>query len=124
MSSEWNNRSSDVFDGGDAVFGLFTMSVEYTLTHSDGSGLGKSIFTPSWKKVDRLWKTEFSTSSATSCISLIIPHFSITAKSDWKSMMHSAYKITCGSLTFNVDRVPGEKLAVKIDFNGKKYHLL
>ena len=36
-------------------------------------------------------------------------------------MMHSAYKVTCGSLTFNVDRVPGEKLAAKIDFNGKKY---
>ena len=52
---------------------------------------------------------------------MIIPHFSITAKSDWKSMMHSACKGTCGSLTFNVDRVPGEKLAAKIDFNGKKY---
>ena len=52
---------------------------------------------------------------------MIIPHFSITSKSDWKSMMHSAYKVTCGSLNFNVCRVPGEKLAVEIDFNGKKY---
>jgi len=52
---------------------------------------------------------------------MIIPHFSITAKSDWKSMMHSAYKVTCGFLNFNVDRVPREKLAVEIDFNGKKY---
>ena len=41
ISSEWNRRSSDVFDNGDAVYGFFSMSVEYTLTHSDGGNLGK-----------------------------------------------------------------------------------
>merc|ERR1711923_68919 len=109
------------FDGGDAVDGLFTMSVDYTLTHSDGSGIEKGTFTLSRKKVGGLWKTELSTSSAASFPSRIIPLFSITAESDRKTMMHSAYKGTYGSLTFNVDRVPGEKLAAEIDFNGKKY---
>ena len=41
ISSEWNSRSSDVFDNGDTGYGFLTMSVEYTLTHSDGSNLGK-----------------------------------------------------------------------------------
>ena len=41
ISSEWNSRSSDVFDNGDTGYGFLTMSFEYTLTHSDGSNLGK-----------------------------------------------------------------------------------
>ena len=44
ISSEWNSRSSDVFDNGDAVYGFFTMSVVYTLTHSDRSSLGNNIY--------------------------------------------------------------------------------
>ena len=32
ISSEWNSRSSDVFDNGDTGYGFLTMSVEYTLT--------------------------------------------------------------------------------------------
>jgi len=35
--------------------------------------------------------------------------------------MHSSYKGTYGQLTFNIDRVPGEKLAAEVDFNGMKY---
>merc|ERR1711937_295408 len=35
--------------------------------------------------------------------------------------MHSSYKGTYGTLSFNIDRVPGEKLAAEVDFNGKKY---
>jgi len=109
------------FDGGDAVDGLFTMSVDYTLTHSDGDGKESGTFTVSRKKVGGLWKTELSTTSGSSFAHRLIPLFSITAESDRKTKMHSAYKGTYGSLTFNIDRVPGEKLAAEVDFNGKKY---
>eukprot|EP00090_Calanus_glacialis_P017890 TRINITY_DN2775_c0_g1_i2.p1 TRINITY_DN2775_c0_g1~~TRINITY_DN2775_c0_g1_i2.p1 ORF type:complete len:864 (-),score=245.27 TRINITY_DN2775_c0_g1_i2:151-2718(-) len=109
------------FDGGDAVDGLFTMSVDYTLTHSDGDGEEKGTFTVSRKKTAGLWKTEISTSSGGAFPHRLIPLFSISAESDRKTKISGIYKGTYGSLTLNIDRVPGEKLAAEIDFNGKKY---
>jgi hypothetical protein len=107
------------FDGGDAVDGLFTMTVDYTLTHSDGDE-EKGTFTVSRKKVGGLWKTEISTSGASSPHRLI-PLFSITAESDRKTKMHSTYTGTYGTLTFNIDRIPGEELAAEVVFNGNIY---
>eukprot|EP00091_Calanus_sinicus_P000611 TRINITY_DN1052_c0_g2_i1.p1 TRINITY_DN1052_c0_g2~~TRINITY_DN1052_c0_g2_i1.p1 ORF type:complete len:271 (-),score=86.76 TRINITY_DN1052_c0_g2_i1:446-1258(-) len=111
------------FDGGNAVDGLFTMSVDYTLSHSDGDGDEKGTFTVTRKKTGGLWKTEISTSSGGTFPNRLIPLFSISAESDRKTKMSGTYKGTYGSLTLNIDRVPGEKLAAEIDFNGKKYSL-
>merc|ERR1711892_1879 len=109
------------FDGGDAIDGLFTMTTDYTLTHSDGDGVEKGTFTVSRKKVGGMWKNEFSTSSGAAFPHRLIPLFSIMAESDRSTKMHSTYKGTYGSLTFNVDRIPGEKVVAEVDFNGKKY---
>merc|ERR1711892_1183154 len=43
------------------------------------------------------------------------------AESDRSTKMHSTYKGTYGSLTFNIDRIPGQKVVAEVDFNGKKY---
>ena len=107
------------FDGGDAVDGLFTMSVDYTLTHGGAEETG--TFTVTRKQTGGLWKTEISTSSAGNHPDRLIPIFSINAESDRRTKMHSSYKGTYGQLTFNIDRVPGEKLAAEVDFNGMKY---
>ena len=107
------------FDGGDAVDGLFTMSVDYTLTHGGAEETG--TFTVTRKQSGGLWKTEISTSSAGNHPDRLIPIFSINAESDRRTKMHSSYKGTYGQLTFNIDRVPGEKLAAEVDFNGMKY---
>ena len=107
------------FDGGDAVDGLFTMSVDYTLTHGGAEETG--TFTVTRKQTGGLWKTEISTSSAGNHPNRLIPIFSINAESDRRTKMHSSYKGTYGQLTFNIDRVPGEKLAAEVDFNGMKY---
>ena len=107
------------FDGGDAVDGLFTMSVDYTLTHGGAEETG--TFTVTRKQSGGLWKTEISTSSAGNHPNRLIPIFSINAESDRRTKMHSSYKGTYGQLTFNIDRVPGEKLAAEVDFNGMKY---
>ena len=107
------------FDGGDAVDGLFTMSVDYTLTHGGAEETG--TFTVTRKQSGGLWKTEISTSSAGSHPDRLIPIFSINAESDRRTKMHSSYKGTYGQLTFIIDRVPGEKLAAEVDFNGVIY---
>merc|ERR1711892_395543 len=109
------------FDGGDAVDGFFTMTTDYTLTHSDGDGEEKGTFTFSRKKVGGLWKNEFSTTSGSEFAHRLIPLFSITAESDRETKMHSTYKRTYGSLTLNVDRIPGQKIVAEVEFNGKKY---
>merc|ERR1712106_1004998 len=109
------------FDGGDAIDGLFTMSVDYILSHSDGDGEEKGTFTVYRKKVGGMWKTEVTTGSADVFTNRLIPLFSISAQTDRTTKMSVNYKGTYGTLRVNVDRVPGEKVAAEVDFNGKKY---
>merc|ERR1711892_1420667 len=68
-------------------------------------GEEKGTFTVSRKKVGGIWKNEFSTSSGAAFPHRLIPLFSIMAESDRSPKMHSTYKGTYGSLTFNVDRI-------------------
>merc|ERR1712123_481934 len=113
------------FDGGDAVDGLFTMSVDYILKHSDGDGDEKGTFTVTRKKVGGMWKTEVTTASADAFTSRLIPLFSISAESDRTTKLSVNYKGTYGTLRVNVDRVPGEKVAADVVINaaGKEYKL-
>ena len=68
-----------------------------------------------------MWKTDISTSSAGAFPHRLIPLFSISAQSDKKTKLSINYKGTYGSLSVNVNRVPGEKLSAEVDFNGKKF---
>merc|ERR1712050_297187 len=88
-------------------------------------GEEKGTFKVSRKNEGGLWKTEISTSSGQKSFpKRLIPLFSINAESDSKTKMHSSYKGTYGTLSFNIDRVTGEKLAAEVDFNGKKYSVV
>eukprot|EP00092_Neocalanus_flemingeri_P037349 GFUD01040673.1.p1 GENE.GFUD01040673.1~~GFUD01040673.1.p1 ORF type:complete len:859 (-),score=238.55 GFUD01040673.1:100-2478(-) len=110
------------FDGGDAVDGLFTMSVDYVLKHSDGDGEEKGTFTVTRKNVGGTWKTDISNSGG-AFPHRLIPLFSISAESDRRTQMSVNYKGTFGTISVNINRVPGEKLDAEVDFNGKKFSL-
>merc|ERR1719471_314892 len=110
------------FDGGDAIDGLFTMTVDYALTHSDGHGDETGSFKFVRKMEGGKWKTEISTTSDASFAGRRrIPLFSIISESDRATMLSSVYQGTYGSASLKVDRVPGQKLAAEFDVNGMKY---
>merc|ERR1712123_478021 len=106
---------SNPMKGGKA-YARFPLKKFASKAHSDGDGEEKGTFTFSRKKVGGLWKNEFSTSSGSEFAHRLIPLFSITAESDRETKMHSTYKGTYGSLTFNVDRIPGQKIVAEVDF--------
>jgi hypothetical protein len=112
------------FDGGDSPRdGLFSMEVNYELTHD---GVEKGVFTASRSMSGGLWQTHLENKNLQKPNGTpIFQAFDIKAKSDRKTMATGTYNSArFGSdYTFNVDRVPGEKLDAVLEGNGKKYVL-
>jgi len=108
------------FDGGaDAKDGLFDMTVDYELHHSNEE-LGTAHLERT--KEGNFWKTKMSVVSKNNPSQKLIPVFEITMKSDRKTVLQGTYKCEHGNdYTLNVDRVPGEKINAVLEGNGKTY---
>jgi len=122
-------RSSKVqldikFDGGDSSRdGLFNMEVNYELHHD---GVEKGVFTATRSKSGGLWQTHLENKNLQKPNGTpIFQAFDIKGKSDRMTMATGTYNSArFGSdYTFNVDRVPGEKMDAVLEGNGKKYVL-
>jgi len=119
-------RSSKVvlkvkFDSGASPKdGLFSMSVKYELTHD--AIVEKGTFTVNRELVDGKWATQIDSKKEGKHAADIIPGFSMSMKSDYKTSANGVATCSKGNkYSININRVPGKKIHAVIKGNGKTY---